>query len=297
MKKLLLPLILFAATAAATAADFSAISTPLPVLLNRLDARPPTAAPVESRAPNQDTPADLYWTALYEETFGKGSALFAYNGHKYAIKPLFRKGKYDETKRTYITEPAVQIMDVTNMEKTVKYERWLGLADIVDFPFTSTSGDKLKIKNTENLLSIVSQDGPYEQVLIALKHEELFRIWAENAEKHKRTVHGKTVYLVPQMSRANEGIIQIGFVVSEGAPLVKATGRPLDFVAICHIQKELKFKPVAYSIPLGLKFIYVGDPASEDEREPLHWKIEEMVNEDLYDALDDEALEVSLTTF
>ena len=99
------------------------------------------------------------------------------------------------------------------------------------------------------------------------------------------------------MSWANEGMMEIGYVVSEGTPLMQATGLPLDFIAICHLKNGLFFKPVSYSIPLGMKFTYRGKENASADEDALYWRIEEMVNEDLYDALDDEALEVSLTTY
>ncbi|MHB0995169.1 MAG: hypothetical protein ACYC2I_02230 [Elusimicrobiales bacterium] len=73
-----------------------------------------------------------------------------------------------------------------------------------------------------------------------------------------------------------------------------ATLRPMDFIALCKAAENLPCRPLRYSIPLGLKFRYLGKPGSGADKEYFYWEIEEMVNEDLYDALDDEALELSI---
>jgi hypothetical protein len=231
---------------------------------------------------------------VYRETFATGVATFEYKKEQYAIKLIFRKGKYDIEKGTYVSIPWAYILNITNVDKTAPLQAYLDLNDIVDSPVTTTSGDKIKIKNAAGMLSIVSQGGFFEKTIFSIQHDRLFKLWADNAENYKRTIHGKIVYLVPQMSRSKEGQTQVGFVANEGKPLSDFTGRPLDFIALCQAKDEVTCRSVRYSIPLGLKFKYLGIPGTNKDKDFFYWQIEEMVNDDLYDALDDEALEAAI---
>jgi len=268
---------------------------PLPALVKRLNTEPSASVPVPSSDAIINTPGDtaLYWTYVYKETFIKGAAIFEYKKERYAIKPMFRKGYYDQDKGSYISIPAVYIVNVTNADKEIELEAWMDISLLIDYPLTTLSGDKIKIKNDSETLSIFSQGGFFEKTVFSIRHDQLFKLWADNAEYYKRTVHGKTIYFVPQMNQAKGGIIQIGFVLSDSKPFADATGRPLDFIALCQAQNGVTCRPIRYSIPLGLKFRYLGKEGTNNDKDFFYWQIEEMVNEDLYDALDDEALQTS----
>lgn len=283
----------------ASATEFKKISQPLPILLKQLKQEPLTEIPLPSLRDRLNAPEGtaLYWTYLYGELFTKGAATFAYKNEQYAVKLLFRKGQYDEAKGNYISIPGVYIMNTTKVE-SVKKEFWINLnVQLDDIPYTTLSGDKVKIRNTGGIFSLVSKSGFSDKTIFSVSHDQLFKLWADNAENYKRIVHGKTIYLVPQMSSAKGDITQVGFVVSEGNPFIKPTGRPLDFIALCQAKEKIACKPMSYSIPVGLKFHYLGKEGSTDDKDFFYWQIEEMVNEDLYNSLDEEALEVSLTIY
>lgn len=293
MKRLLLPLIILAAIASAPAADFAEVSLTIPGPYQHPYRKLPTPVPAGDLDKELANPLDLHWTYLYTDTFGKGAATFEYKAQKYAIKPLFQKGHYDEKKGTYISNPAVFLVRVTDINKKIAPEKWMDLNLIIDFPFATLSGDWLKIKNANGTLSVIPYVAPEPAPLLSITHAQLFQLWAENANNFRRTINGKQVYLVPQMSWGKDGVTNLGFVASRGEHLVPE-GRPLDFIALVHVKDGISFKPITYSIPLGLKFIYIGSQEAEGDENVFHWRIEEMQNEDLYEALDDEALESSL---
>ena len=281
---------------AASAAEFKDMALPLPVMIDQFSRQPFAGLPVPSRAADLITAGEtaLYWTYVYRETFATGVATFEYKKEQYAIKPLFMKGQYNEAKGNYIAVPLISIMKVTNADKEVKLEAWMDISGPVESSFTTASGDKLKIKNDAGAISILSKGIFSEKTVFSVTHDQIFKLWADNAEKYKRTVHGKVVYLVPQMSWAKGSITQVGFVASEGKPLIGATGRPLDYIALCQAKDGVTCSPLRYSIPLGLKFRYLGKEGGDSDKDFFYWQIEEMVNDDLYDALDDEALQVSI---
>lgn len=283
---------LLAQAAAPAAAGFDLPSMPAGAIAASTEWRQTAAVPYRA-----ETPEDVFWTYLYEDTFGKGAAMFDYKGNKYSVKLLFRKGRFDEARNTYSARPFAAIINASDLKNNIPLERWLDLDEKVDFPFTTISGDKLKIKNDAGKLEIVSQ-GLFSKTVFSITHKELFALWEANARQFVRTVYGKTLYLVPQMVWTSEaGLSEIGFVASEGKPLADATGLPLDFVAVCHLKGNVDFKPVSYSTALGLKFRYVGDPSGDGDKAILHWRIEEIEKSELYDALDDEALEAALSGF
>lgn len=299
MKILTLMLAIASILPVASATELKNIALPLPVLLKQLNREPLSGIPLPSHGERLNTPEQtaLYWTYLYGELFTKGAATFAYKNEQYAVKLLFRKGQYDEVKGNYISTPGVYIINTTNIE-AIKREFWINLnVQLDDIPYTTLSGDKIKIRNAAGIFSLVSKSGFSDKTIFSVPHDQLFKLWADNAENYKRTVHGKTIYLVPQMSAAKGDMTQVGFVVSEGKPFIKPTGHPLDFLALCQAKEKVTCKPMSYSIPLGLKFHYLGKEGSTDDNDFFYWQIEEMVNEDLNNSLDEEALEVSLTIY
>lgn len=293
MKRILFTIAIFATITSASAADFIDIYFPASKPYGDLYAKLPPPELAANPDKSQTNPLDLHWTYLYADTFGKGSATFEYNAQKYVIKPLFQKGHYDEKKGVYISNPVVFLVRVTNIDKQIDPEKWMDLNLIIDFPFATHSGDWVKIKNSNGVLSVIPHISPEPPPLLSITHTQLFRLWAENAEKFKRTIHGKQIYFVPQMSWGKDGVLNLGFVVSQGEHLAPG-GRPLDFVALVHAKDGIHFKPITYSIPLGFKFTYIGNQEAEGDENVFHWRIEEMQNEDLYDALDEEAAEAAL---
>lgn len=216
MKKLLLPIIIFAAGASAAAADFADLYLPASKAYGHLYGKLPAPQPAVNPDRDLSNPLDLHWTYLYADTFGKGAATFEYKAQKYSIKPLFQKGRYDEKKGIYISNPVVFLVRVTNIDKKVDPEKWIDLNLVIDFPFATHSGDWLKVRNANGTLSVIPYLSPEPAPLLSITHEQLFRIWAENAAKFKRTVHGKQMYFVPQMSWGKDGVLNLGFVVKIG---------------------------------------------------------------------------------
>ena len=96
--------------------------------------------------------------------------------------------------------------------------------------------------------------------------------------------------MVPEVYTNYDLELIVGFVASEGTPFYYATNSPLDFISMCHMKHSMVCKPTAYSIPLGLKFNFLGGL----EGEHYHWNIEEIGTDDLNDALDDEALDAPM---
>ncbi len=298
-----LPLLIVIASIlpAASADEFKSLSLPLPALIQQLSKEPLAAIPVPSRNASMDTLGDtaLYWTYEYKELFTKGAAIFEYKKQRYAIKLMFRKGRmYDSKEGIYISAAWVYIINITNVDKAAPVQTYLDPRNITAYPVPTTSGDTMKIKNDAKTLSIISQGGLFgglfEKTIFSIRYDQLFKLWSDNAENYKRTVHGKTIYLVPQMNKSAIGLTQVGFVASENKPLSDSAGYPLDFIALCQTVTDTTCRTMRHSIPLGLKFRHLGEKGTNEDKDFFYWQIEEMVKEDLYDALDDEALEGSI---
>jgi len=296
MKRVLPLLLLFFVSVPASAGEFTNISRPLPVLLDQLGKEPPAAVPSAAAAENRTTSGGtaLYWNHLYRELFLQGSATFEYKKQLYAIKPMFTKGAYDMEREVYAAEPWFYILNVTDVDNKAPLEATVHILAEGEMTVSASSGDTFKVKAGGGAITILSQGGFSEKKVFSASHDQLLNLWAENAENYKRTVHGKVIYLVPQMIRDQENKAHVGFVASEGKPLAAATKRPMDFIALCKAVNNIPCRPMRYSIPLGLKFRYLGKPDTGTDEGYFYWEIEEMVNEDLYDALDDEARELAV---
>lgn len=283
-------------TLPAAAAEFKDLSRPLPDLFRQSAAEPPAATPLKlaPAAPDTTRSTALYWTHLYRETFLQGAATFEYKNQQYAIKALFTKGAYDMDKGTYATEAWLYILDVSNIDEKAPIKVRIDFRAEGETLVETGYGNSFKVKIGGGSLSILSKGVFADKKIFSATLDQFLNLWAENAEKYKRTVHGKTIYLVPQLIMAADSSTLIGFVASQGSPLSATTKRPLDFIALCLSKNDLPCRPLRYSIPLGLKFVYLGIPNSTTDKEYFYWEIAEMVNDDLYDALDDEARELAL---
>ncbi len=264
----------------------------LPLEYVSAKALPPQEAKPPTPNPSEDT--HIYWTHLYQEAFCNGAAIFQHKGRTYSMKPMFGKGRYDEQAKTYISRPVIYFMDVSDVNTSAApLVAIFEFADGVDAAKDLPTGGKVRIRTENSTIKILSEGGGTPSLIYSITYSGILKLWANNAENYKRPLYGETVYLVPQFIRAKDSVPQAGFVVSKNKPLSVA-GYPQDFIALFSLNNGMTVRRMRYSIPLGLKFRYVGDTNSTADKVFFHWQAEEMDNSELYDALDDEAAEAAL---
>lgn len=290
-------LIIFTSTIQiAVAAGLEPISEPLHLIIKQLNTNTLKTLPlpqIEAKAEAQDRISPS-WS--YKEIFDTDATSFEYKNYRYSLRIIFEKGVYNENAKEYISIPNLFLYDTTNPSRI---SSMLHLDDFFlssDYNSTDSSGNKLRISNDSNTktISIFIKGTFQEKLIFSTTHAQLLKNWVEKAEKYKAMILGKMYYFIPQ-AHGTTGLTQITIAVTEGTPLYPATGLAQDVVCLLHQNPSTgKFtvKRTAYSIPLGIKFTLVGDT---DEITPeTYWQIEEMRNEDLYDALDDEAFDAAI---
>ena len=119
----------------------------------------------------------------------------------------------------------------------------------------------------------------------------------QNAQRYLKSNFGVNAeYFVPQGFSVNN-IFMYGYVVSEYAPYYPNSGLPLDFINLYKGSSPYDYKPMAYSIPLGLSFKYIGAQVQDFNLlvgQKQTWTVNNLTQEDLQDALADELKGVKL---
>lgn len=274
-----------------SAGEFGEMSLPLPLLVSHLKKGQEGVVPT----PVIDTQLGtlnstiIQWPLKFHPNNIKLGLVFEYKKNRYSIHAGFTRGAYDAFTKTYLTNPIISIWDITSIDDPSKmaHTDLIELTKPYDTIFTDSQGNKLRITfNPETKIITVFFPGTFgEKKISSAQYDQLFNLWEENVKDYKRVIFGKTFYFIPQICLPLIGTpeLRLGFVASEESPFYYTTNRPLDFISLFHkTPLSFGFKPIAYSIPLGLKFKFLGNDS---------WQIEEMVNEDLNDALDDEALD------
>lgn len=274
------------------------ISKPLHLIIKQLNTNtqetiPPTQ--IEEKAEAQDR-ISFSWN--FKEMFDTNATSFEYKNYRYSITIVFERGVYNEDAKEYISIPNLILYDTTNPSQIY------GMLHIDDFSLSSdynstdSSGNKIRVSNDSNTktFSIFFKGTFQEKLIFSITHAQLLKNWAEKAEKYKAVILGKTYYFIPQAHGTTTGLTQLTIAATEGSPLYHSTGLAQDVLSLLHldISRKLIGKKTAYSIPLGIKLKLIGDADKLTPETEAYWQIEEMRNEDLYDALDDEALDAAI---
>jgi hypothetical protein len=124
--------------------------------------------------------------------------------------------------------------------------------------------------------------------VVSIGYNSLSSAWGENAKKYSKCYGTNMEYFVPQ-AYSIKPTFMYGYVVSEYAPFYPNSGLPLDFINLYKTGTTYEYKPMAYSIPLGLSFKYLGA-----QGQPWTWTVNNLTQEDLQAALADELRGVKL---
>lgn len=211
----------------------------------------------------------------------------------------FKKGHYETYVKNYKTKPVLIVSEVTDIVKSsASYANSSGvLFDICGEGerkrMYSVAGDSLEFAcyGTSVEVSVVDEITQKRELFLQLAISDIRQKWAENAERYAMPSKGKTIYMIQQNFSDPKDMLNevFGFVLSESSPFYHTTGLPLDFMELYRYDwstEMYKYKPVAYSIPLGI--------ALEKSEQGSHtWDMREMRDDELSDALDDEALDTS----
>ena len=296
MMKAFYSIIIFASTIQiAVAGGLEPISKPLHFIITQFSTNTQETIPTPQIEEKTETHDRISPSWIYKEIFDTNATSFEYKQHRYSISIIFERGAYNDNAKEYVSVPNFMLFDTTNPSQR------LWLLHIDDFYLsnsyntTDSSGNKIRVNNDSNTktFNIFLKGAFREKLIFSITHAQLLKNWAEKAEKHKAVILGKNYYFIPQ-AHGTIGLTQLTIAVTEGTPLYPATGLAQDVVCLLNLSNTGTFtvKKMAYSIPLGIKFKLVGDT---DKITPeTYWQIEEMKNDDLYDALDDEAFDAAI---
>lgn len=273
MKKTLI----FAAACAVLSA--SAHAEPAVQSLQLLAAGTPAAdsQPLTPQTPKAVS-AYLLWSHTWKNLCYDGGRPFSYAGHNYTVRLTFERGGYEAYIKNYIPKTGISISEFrTDTDFTIWSFRTLQEIQSTNVGYTLNDGNVINLKYNGNTLSILATSG---QTIASFKFSELLSSWESFARGFSKSNWATLRYFVPQVWWDSVKGWHYGYVVSEIAPLYPNSGLPLDFVELHkEINGPVQFKPIAYSIPLGLIF-----------KRTSNWDltVSELTEQDLQDAMADE---------
>ena len=239
------------------------------------------------------------------ELYFYGGVSFEYKGSTISVKMGFKKGHYEPYVKNYKTEPVLivaemmyfvqsshtddvrfpAVMDIFGSEKNIATYLFWKDGRYQNLEFTNDGSDVYVYG--------LDETGNKREYLLMLDLPLLLQAWAENAKRYAMPYNDKTIYavqqLLPRMPDGTTGLKDVfGWVLSKSSPLYHTTGLPLDFVELYHKKWDTsiyEYKPIAYSIPLGIALV-----KSEVE---VSWNMRDITPEEISDALDDEAMDTA----
>lgn len=231
----------------------------------------------------------------YGDIFYHGGLSFKLEGRAYSLKLGFRRGHYDDYVKTYKTKRVLFFSEVTDFIAGDWPDISSQLLDIIDgdkhgalsfSPVSTGAAEKFKFIYSAGciLIYLYNEKTGEETYLVDLTVRDLAKAWANDAERYAFTYDGRKIYAVPQLiSDYSKDAEEFGYVLSENAPFHYTTALPLDFMALVrrkYSEDLFSYKPVGYSIPLGIAF---------EKRQENGWTLREIHPGELHDALNDEA--------
>jgi len=242
--------------------------------------------------PVAETAISFNWR--YDDLYSVATTSFSYKKRYYTVRVIFERGAYDETVKDYVSVPNILVVDVSDLSAP----KWMIHIDNVSsvsaaYEAIDAKENKFKIDNNAETkkLTIFAKSAFGEKEVFSIPHVQLFQLWEKAAAKNKLEILGKTYYFLTQIHTTGT-LEQLGIAISESTPLYPKTGIPHDVISPCTLTKSFSFscKDIVYSIPLGIKFNFLSGP-NPNTNASVYWRPQEMENPDLYDALDDEALD------
>lgn len=227
-------------------------------------------------------PVNIEYSLNWRDVLTGGGYQLNYNGDIYWIKLGFKRGAYDPYIKNYKAVPGI-IFSVYIKDNNYTTGHLYTLSEIqagnVIYAFSGKSAIYAKYSN--GILSLSERSG---SIIASYRYENLLSAWEQFGKNFTRYYGPNPQYFIPQVYWDNSKGWNYGYVVSEYAPLYPNSKLPLDFVELYrYLNSSYEFKPIAYSIPLGLSFTYLGNQGKE-----WTWTVKELNEADLADAIADE---------
>jgi len=241
---------------------------------------------------------EFNWLNTDTELYLNGGMSFEYKGEVISFKAGFKKGYYDSYVQNYKPVPVLIVTKVTDIVKSSGSIAGFGKTMDILRRDASEPSDTLPVgeypdvlefycTGKDLLINLKNLQTQEKEWLATVSVKDLYRAWTDNAGSYSMQYNDKKIFVVPQQFKdpVQYDTWHFGFVLSEASPFYHTTGLPLDFVELYRYDRNAEtyeFKPVAYSIPLGVAF----------EKKPEGgWNIRDIKDDELSAALDDEALD------